>query len=159
MMSKPDPIAIQETFDTKEAEFIQEKLNQYNLLFAPPDHHRALVLLARDQKEIIVGGLVGITYWCWLHIDILWVAESLRQQGIGQQLLQKAEEQAVKRGCLSSHLETHTFQALGFYEKHGYQVFGELPDLPSGYTKYFLKKNLGMEKGNKKEKIVGTPKE
>ena len=145
-MSKPDSISINETFDPKDSEFIQEKLNQYNLHFAPPDNHQALTLLARDQKDNIIAGLVGVTYWGWLHIEDLWVDEGLRQQGIGRQLLLVAEEEALQRGCRHSHLETHTFQALGFYEKHGYQVFGELPDLPRGSTKYYLRKNLGVGK-------------
>jgi ribosomal protein S18 acetylase RimI-like enzyme len=142
MMNKPDLINIQETLDLKDAEFVQEKLNQYNLYFAPPDNHQALTLVTRDREENIIAGLVGVTYWGWLHIEDLWVDESLRQHGIGQQLLHAAEEEALHRGCRHSHLETHTFQALGFYEKHGYQVFGELPDLPHGFTKYFLKKDL-----------------
>jgi ribosomal protein S18 acetylase RimI-like enzyme len=141
-MSGPAPITFHETSDPKDAEYIQEKLNQYNLRFAPPDNHRALVLAARNQEDNIIAGLVGVTYWGWLHIEILWVDESLRKQGIGEKLLERAEAEALQRGCRYSHLETHTFQALGFYEKHGYQVFGELPDLPGGYTKYFLKKNL-----------------
>ena len=70
MPSKPDLISIHETSDPKEAEFIQEKLNQYNLLFAPPDNHQSLTLLARDQKDNIIAGLVGVTYWGWLHIEI-----------------------------------------------------------------------------------------
>jgi ribosomal protein S18 acetylase RimI-like enzyme len=136
------PVTIQETLDPVDAEFIQEKLNQYNLRFAPPDNHQAMTLLARDQADNIIAGLVGVTYWGWLHIEDLWVDESLRQKGIGQQLLHAAEAAALWRGCRYSHLETHTFQALGFYEKYGYQVFGELPDLPDGYTKFFLKKDL-----------------
>ena len=142
MKNEPHPIKIHTSLDPKEAEFVQEKLNQYNLGYAPPDNHQALALVARNPQHIIIAGLVGVTYWGWLHIDILWVDESLRQQGIGRQLLQKAEEEALNRGCRHSHLETHTFQALGFYEKYGYQVYAELPDLPSGYTKYFLKKDL-----------------
>jgi ribosomal protein S18 acetylase RimI-like enzyme len=142
MRSEPHPITIHASLDPKEAEFVQEKLNQYNLHYAPPDNHQVLALVARNPEDTIIAGLVGMTYWGWLHIDILWVDESLRQQGLGRQLLQKAEEEALNRGCRYSHLETHTFQALGFYIKHGYQVYAELPDLPSGYTKYFLKKGL-----------------
>lgn len=144
-MNKSDSIAIQETFDPKDVEFVQEKLELYNLKFAPPDNHLALTLLARDQENNIVAGLVGVTYWGWLHIEILWVDESLRQQGIGRQLLQAAEEEALHRGCRNSHLETHTFQALGFYERYGYKVFGKLPDLPIGFTKYYLRKNLAQQ--------------
>lgn len=142
IIKTPDLITIHETLDAKVADFIQEKLNHYNLLFALPDNHQALVLVARHQENKIIGGLVGVTYWGCMHIDILWVDENLRQRGIGQQLLNTAEEEAVQRGCGYSHLETNTFQALGFYKMHGYQGYGELPELPSGYTKYFLKKNL-----------------
>jgi GNAT superfamily N-acetyltransferase len=159
MMSKPDPITIQETLNSIDAEFLQEKLNRFNRHFAPPDHHQALVLLARNKKGVIVGGLAGVTYWGWLHIDILWVKESLRHKGIGQRLLQAAEEEAVQRGCHYSHLETHTFQALGFYEKHDYQVYGGLPDFPDGYTKYFLNKNMWVNEGNRKEKGEGSQEE
>jgi hypothetical protein len=80
-MSKPDPITIIETLDSKNADFVQEKLNQYNLHFAPPDNHQALVLVARDQKESIIAGLVGVTYWGWLYIEILEVDKNPRQQG------------------------------------------------------------------------------
>lgn len=157
-MGKPDPITIQKTLDSKGSEFIQEKLNQYNLRFAPPDNRQALTLLAHDQNDTIIAGLVGVTYWGWLHIEILWVDETLRQRGIGGLLLQAAEEEALQRGCRHSHLETHTFQALEFYEKHGYQVFGELPDLPGGYTKYYLKKNLESLSGERKRNGENRPK-
>jgi hypothetical protein len=33
---------------------------------------------------------------------------------------------------------------LGFYERIGYKVFGELPELPSGYTKYYSWKNMAQ---------------
>lgn len=33
-----------------------------------------------------------------------------------------------------------SFQALPFYQKQGYSVFGELPDMPPGHVSYFLKK-------------------
>jgi ribosomal protein S18 acetylase RimI-like enzyme len=152
MIMKPEPNPIQESLDPGEAALVQEKLNQYNLLFAPPDNHQAMTIVARNQAGRIIAGLVGVTYWGWLHVEDLWVEESRRKQGIGQCLLQAAEEHALQRGCRHVHLETHTFQALGFYEKLGYQVFGELPDLPQGYTKYFLKKDLSaIDRPGKRE--------
>ena len=32
------------------------------------------------------------------------------------------------------------FQALSFYQKLGYQIFGQLEDYPVGHTRYFLQK-------------------
>lgn len=37
-------------------------------------------------------------------------------------------------------METWDFQARGFYEKNGYNVFGEIKDCPPGTICYFLKK-------------------
>jgi hypothetical protein len=38
------------------------------------------------------------------------------------------------------HLETTSFQALDFYLKNGYEVFGQLEGKPAGHTWYYLKK-------------------
>lgn len=39
-------------------------------------------------------------------------------------------------------LTTHSFQARPFYERFGYEVFGELSDHPAGHILYFMKKTL-----------------
>ncbi len=85
---------------------------------------------------------IGASYWGWLVIEILWVAEALRGQGYGSRLLAAAEKEALQRGCRHAHLDTMSFQAPNFYLQHGYQVFGELHDLPHGHRRIFLKKEL-----------------
>jgi hypothetical protein len=35
-----------------------------------------------------------------------------------------------------------SFQALPFYQKLGYEKWGELNDFPIGHTRHFLKKRL-----------------
>jgi len=39
-------------------------------------------------------------------------------------------------------IDTMDFQALPFYERHGYSVFGVLDDMPRGHQRFFLKKAL-----------------
>lgn len=121
---------------------IQQGLADYNLLFSETDNHQLLTILLHDSNNQLAGGLLGGTYWRWLHIDILWLCEDLRQQGYGSRLLQTAEQEAVQRGCRHAHLETHDFQAVPFYQKHGYIIFAELADLPPNHIKYFLKKDI-----------------
>jgi hypothetical protein len=53
-----------------------------------------------------------------------------------------AEAEARQRGAQHAYLDTFSFQAPGFYKKHGYQVFGELQDFPPGHQRYFLTKQL-----------------
>ncbi|GET35341.1 putative N-acetylmannosamine-6-phosphate epimerase superfamily protein [Microseira wollei NIES-4236] len=49
----------------------------------------------------------------------------------------KAESEAKKRGCHHCYLDKFSFQALGFYQKLGYQIFGILQDFPPGHQRYF----------------------
>jgi hypothetical protein len=56
-----------------------------------------------------------------------------------------AEQEALRRDCRHGHLDTMSFQALEFYKRQGYTVFGELRDLPVGYTRYFMKKALQVD--------------
>ena len=58
----------------------------------------------------------------------------------GTRLLGTMEQYARSQGITNYHLETTSFQALPFYQKQGYAVFGELPDMPPGHITYFLKK-------------------
>src|SRR4029079_10541505 len=96
----------------------------------------------RNQSQEVVGGLVGATYLGWLQVHAVWLPQHLRGQGYGQTLLQLAEAEAISRGCMNATLETLSFQALPFYEKLGYQVFAQLPNLPNTESKYYLAKAL-----------------
>jgi GNAT superfamily N-acetyltransferase len=80
------------------------------------------------------GTGVGMNRQGKLHPEV-------RGQGLGAELLQKAEGIARKRGCIGLWLHTGTFQAPGFYEKQGYITFGTIPDYPLGHdTVYFMKR-------------------
>jgi GNAT superfamily N-acetyltransferase len=89
-----------------------------------------------------VGGLIGATYWEWLHVDLLWVTADLRGCGHGGHLLALAEEEARRRGARNAYLDTFTFQAPEFYERRGYRVFGELEGFPAGHRRCFMTKQL-----------------
>lgn len=133
--------AIEESHLEDDAQFIRQKLNEYNLAHAQPDNHEELCLIVR-RGDKIVAGLLGGTYWDWLYVNHLWVDEKERHKGLGTGLLGKAEEIALNRGCRNAHLATHDFQNLGFYEGRGYLAFAELADLPEGHTKHYLHKRL-----------------
>ena len=77
-----------------------------------------------------------------MHIDILWVDEKYRKQGLGSKLLEAAESEAKARGCHSVHVDTMTWQAPEFYKKHGYKIIGELNDIPVRNKKFHLIKEL-----------------
>jgi len=121
---------------------VREGLQDYNRLHVPEDDYRPFTMFLRDPEGNVAGGLLGETYWGWLHVGILWLEETIRRQGYGSQLLDMAEKIAAQRGCRGVHLDTMSFQALPFYERHGYKIFGVLEDLPPGHRKFFLSKIL-----------------
>jgi len=121
---------------------VEEFLFSYNKQQAGHSGYRPLVFVARDEQGNVIGGLKGATYWGWLYVDVLAVEESHRRGGIGTSLLRAAETEALRRGCRHSHLDTFSFQALPFYAREGYTVFGVLDDFPGTHRRFFLRKTL-----------------
>jgi GNAT superfamily N-acetyltransferase len=80
---------------------IRRGLMAFNVGFAGPDRHARLALAARDETGRLVGGVYGSTAWQWLFVDLLWVDEPWRRQGIGRRLLGAAEAVARERGCIA----------------------------------------------------------
>src|SRR5579885_2583196 len=79
---------------------VERGLSDYNLRFTCDDHFQRLAIFVRDAESgAIAGGLVGETFWEWLHIDLLWLADELRGQNYGSRLLAMAEDEARRRGC------------------------------------------------------------
>lgn len=126
----------------KEISFINGALEKFNDEKVGRDNHQLLNIIEYDEKGNIIAGILGGTYWGWMHIDILWVHENFRKKGIGSQLLKSAEAEALKRGCHSVHVDTMSWQAPEFYKKHSYKIISELNDIPTGYKKYHLIKQL-----------------
>lgn len=127
--------------DEEERCAILDPLIAYNNSLVGDSHYVPLnVLIKIDDR--VVGGLWGCTAYGWLHIELLFLPENLRGNGVGRSTVSKAETEAIARGCTYSWLDTHEFQAKGFYESMGYSCFGELPDYPAGFARYFMRKEL-----------------
>jgi N-acetylglutamate synthase-like GNAT family acetyltransferase len=105
-----------------------------------PSEFERFALLLQDAAACLKGGLSGLIYCDWLRVDGLWIDDVLRHRGIGTELMTRAENHAIARGCHSAWLTT--FQARGFYEAVGYELFGVLDNYPAGQKQYFLRKPL-----------------
>ena len=128
--------------DAQDVRTVREAVYAYNRSKAGEQQYEPLTIFLRDSHGRLVGGLLGSTYWRWLTMDFLWVAEELRDRGHGTQLLIAAEREALGRGCKHACLDTFSFQAKGFYERMGYVAFGVLHDFPGEHMRYFMWKNL-----------------
>ena len=130
------------TSDAQEIRFISEQLDDFNRKIAGDDGFCGLNITARDTSGQIIGGLIGGTYWGWMFIDRLWVDESCRFGRVGSDILVAAENEAIRRGCHSAHLNTQNYQAPGFYRKHGYRIGGMLANHPAGFAGFLMRKRL-----------------
>jgi GNAT superfamily N-acetyltransferase len=135
---------IEENASPEDVKTVWDGLADYNLGFIGRgvyEYHQLRIFL-RDADGRLAGGMLGESFWGWLHIDIFWLEEAARRQGLGAKLLAMAEDEGRRRGCKYAYLDTLSFQARPFYEKQGYEVFAEQADYPLGHTRWFLKKTL-----------------
>ena len=123
-------------------ERIDRGLDIFNETKAGPLQASELWVIARDDDGVATAGLKARSYFGWMHIDWLWVSPEARGSGVGSALLGAAETEARERGCTGAHLETYSFQAPAFYEKHGYTRFGQVEDYPPGHACIWLKKRF-----------------
>lgn len=130
----------------EDSDFIRKKVIEYNLAKLPEDvKHpvKNISFILRNEDEIILGGITGTIFWYHLHIDFLWVDESLRGNGYGKQLLDNIELLARENNCNLIQLDTFSFQAPNFYQKYGYDVVGVIEDHPNkNNQQYYLTKRL-----------------
>jgi ribosomal protein S18 acetylase RimI-like enzyme len=130
----------------EEAGIVDRGIVEYNATKVSYTQEPAFIpinkVIKAQNGEIVAG--INTMLYCWncLYIDVLWVKEEFRKDGVGSHLLKEVEKIAKDKGCSLIHLDTFDFQAKGFYEKHGYEVFGVLEDCPIEHKRYYLKKNI-----------------
>ncbi len=131
------------------SEYITNKLKEYNN--SKSIHHKEsrkegsrkpIRVILTDEQEQWIGGLTADVYWGWCELHYFWISETYRQKGIGAQLLEKMEEEAKTKGATKVLVTTFEFQARSFYEKHGFEVVGEIKDYPPGVSHYTLVKKF-----------------
>jgi GNAT superfamily N-acetyltransferase len=81
---------------------------------------RELTVRVLDDDGDLAAGLSGWTWGVAAGIAMTWVREASRGAGLGGQLLAAFEAEAKARGCEHVFVTSFTFQAPGFYERHGY---------------------------------------
>lgn len=125
-----------------DVEALARGLNEHALPITGAAGFQPLAVFARDEHGALVGGAHGQVNWTSLHVGLLWVAAERRDQGLGSRLLQTIEAAAARRGCRFVHLDTFSYQARPFYERHGYVLFATLDEYPPGHQRHFLRKSL-----------------
>ena len=127
-------------------ELIDGKLTEINHAVVPPregtEEEELVFKIENGEGTVIAGCNVGIDNWQFAILDILWVDEKYRGQGLGSALIREAEKAARERNCYAMLLGTYDFQALPLYKKHGYMLCATIKDWPKGHENYTLMKRL-----------------
>lgn len=131
--------------DGEEVRVLLEGLHFHNMVHSGAGEAEYLAIFLRDEERQIVGGMFGWTAYGYLRIDVLWVREELRGQGLGQQLLLAAEGEGRRRGCKFATLDSFSFQAPWLYRKNGYEEIAVLDQVAGNQTWHFFKKDLRTE--------------
>lgn len=111
-------------------------------VFGRVDAQTLDILVRNAESDDIVGGLLGHSSLGLFFLDLIYLPEDLRSVGTGSRIIALAETEARRRGCTAAFVYTVTFQAPGFYERHGYHRFGEIACPPDGATRIFFTKTL-----------------
>ncbi|GGP54582.1 GNAT family N-acetyltransferase [Shewanella saliphila] len=115
-------------------------LRQFNVEHLGNESTQPLTIVARSDDGDVIGGVAGQTIYKNFLINIVWIDAKYRGKGLGEELMQLAEIEAIKRGCLIAQLDTLDFQAPIFYEKLGFSVVGKVPKFSGSPARYFMMK-------------------
>jgi GNAT superfamily N-acetyltransferase len=135
-------VAFEPFIDDDIRRFIEEGIDNHNLAVTGMPEWFPANFVLRSNSDEVLGGLLALIWGGWLRVGTLWVSEVARRQGYGSRLLETAETYARERGCFGVCLDTFSFQARPFYERHGYAVFATQDDNPKGHARHFLEKRF-----------------
>jgi GNAT superfamily N-acetyltransferase len=123
--------------------FLEQRIYEYNAAATGHADAEAFTAARRNAAGAIEAATCGFTWGgcCW--VAYLWVAEPLRGQGVGGEILAAIEDHARQKGCAIVLLASHTFQAPGFYMRKGYRPVARIEAYPAGHAAIYLTKELG----------------
>jgi GNAT superfamily N-acetyltransferase len=92
---------------------------------------RELTVQVLDAAGDLAAGMSGWTWEVAAGIGLTWVRETSRGDGLGARLLAEFETEARSRGCTRVFVTSFTFQAPGFYQRHGYREIFRWQGVPT----------------------------
>ena len=129
----------------EDAEFICDQLDEgFNKEHLEIKHDYIKInrkLVTKDGK-VVAAIMAGVTEIDTGWIFKIWVDEKYCHQGLGTLLLKHYEKKAKEKGATKIISEEIYDWNVGFFQKAGYNVAGELKDLPKGHSFYIVYKDL-----------------
>ncbi len=139
---------ITKEINKNEKQYIDDELYKFNLKHFPNDlggRYEEINLVLKDENGNVRGGILSAVCWNWLEINTVILDEDVRNSGYGTKLLTEIERIALDKKCDFIKVDTLSFQALDFYKRNGYQVFGSIDNVGREFEHYYLKKDLNVK--------------
>jgi GNAT superfamily N-acetyltransferase len=130
-------------YDQVTPELLEEKV------FDDPNYDRELALVVENDQQL-VGFIMGVVRAGETekrgYIKLIMVDPKLQRNGLGTRLMQQLEERLARAGCASIRLfesnpnylipglDPRYTEAVAFFEKRGYQRFGETANMEVDLT-------------------------
>lgn len=137
-----DGLIVETNPSLEDIRFLEDGLIDFNIETTGITDGSFIGIFLRGSDGSRAGGLYGWVWGSTCYVRYLFVVESLRKQGEGTRLMRAVEAEARARNCRQIVLETHSFQAPGFYRKLGFEVIGRVEGYPLGHQYLTLAKRL-----------------
>jgi len=122
---------------------LSDELDVVNAAAMPGPGTVELTVQIVDDAGDLVGGVSGWTWQEAAGIGMTWVRSDHRSTGLGSRLLSAFEHAAAERGARRVFVTSFTFQAPGFYAKHGYREIFRWDGVPvDGEADIHFRKDL-----------------
>ena len=112
-MTKIPTMTLTDSPDDPALETISRLLSEFNERSSgrASEYRPLTIVLSDPDTQETVGGLVGWTSLSYLHVNLLYLPDTLRVAGLGSQMMALAEDEARRRGCHGVWLDTFSFQS------------------------------------------------
>jgi GNAT superfamily N-acetyltransferase len=137
-----DGLIVETDPSLEDIRFLEDGLIDFNNQTTGITDGSFIGIFLRGSDGSRAGGLYGWVWGSTCYVRYLFVVESQRKHGEGTRLMRAVEAEARARNCRQIVLETHSFQAPGFYRKLGFEVIGRVDGYPLGYQYLTLAKRL-----------------
>ncbi len=122
---------------------LSDELDLVNAAAVPGAAAVELTVRILDDDDELLGGISGWTWQQAAGIAMTWVRADQRGTGVGARLVGRFEETAAERGARRVFVTSFTFQAPGFYERHGYREIFRWDGVPvDGQADVHMRKDL-----------------
>jgi ribosomal protein S18 acetylase RimI-like enzyme len=142
--------------DVELNERLSSELDVFNFAATGVSDQGTLSVKAVDSSGDLIGGVAGWTWGGLCGLEMMWVREDCRRRGWGSRILRAAEAEAQRRGCDRVGVSSFTFQAPGFYQRHGYRETGRTLGIPGGHEDVHMFKSLASAQGQPEDGAART---